>query len=157
MGLIKQTCCFTGHRIIANEKKKTIFNKTREVVISLAEKGVRFFGVGGAIGYDTIAAHVILSLKEKYPFIKLIVVCPCKKQDLKWNEADKRVYRDILNSADKVVVLSDIYYDGCMQARNRHLVDNSKYCVCYLEHMHGKTYNTVKYAQRQNIDIKYID
>ena len=156
MSLIEQTCCFTGHRIISNEKKKAIFNKTREVVVSLIEKGVRFFGVGGAIGYDTIAAHVILSLKDKYPFIKLIVVCPCKNQDLKWNEVDKRVYRDILNSADKVVVLADTYYDGCMQARNKHLVDNSKYCVCYLEHMRGGTYNTVKYAQRQKIDIKYI-
>ena len=158
MSLIEQTCCFTGHRIIANEKKKAIFNKTREAVISLIEKGVRFFGVGGAIGYDTIAAHVILLLKEQYPFIKLIVVCPCKNQDLKWNEVDKRVYRDILNSADKVVVLADTYYDGCMQARNRHLVDNSKYCICYLEHMHGGTYNTVKYAQKDNkkaIHIKY--
>ena len=147
MSLIEQTCCFTGHRIIANEKKKAIFDKTREVAVSLIEKGVRFFGVGGAIGYDTIAAHVILSLKEQYPFIKLIVVCPCKNQDLKWNEVDKRVYRDILNSADKVVVLADTYYDGCMQARNRHLVDDSKYCICYLTRSFGGTYSTVRYAE----------
>ena len=153
MSLKDQTCCFTGYWIITNEKKKTIFDKTREVVVSLIEKGVRFFGVGGAIGYDTIAAHVILSLKEKYPFIKLIVVCPCKNQDLKWNEVDKRVYRDILNSADKVVILSDIYYDGCMQARNRHLVDNSKYCVCYLERKRGGTYWTATYAQKKDREI----
>ena len=98
---------------------------------------------------DTIAAHVILSLKEQYPFIKLIVVCPCKNQDLKWNEVDKRVYRDILNSADKVVVLADTYYDGCMQVRNRHLVDNSKYCICYLIRKRGGTYYTIKYAKSQ--------
>ena len=65
MSLIEQTCCFTGHRIIANEKKKAIFDKTREVVVSLIEKGVRYFGVGGAIGYDTIAAHVIGRIKMK--------------------------------------------------------------------------------------------
>ena len=157
MDLIEQTCCFTGHRIIANEKKKAIFDKTREVVVSLIEKGVRYFGVGGAIGYDTIAAHVILSLKEKYPFIKLIVVCPCKNQDLKWNEVDKRVYRDILNSADKVVVLSDTYYDGCMQARNRHLVDNSKYCICYLERKRGGTYMTKSYAGKNHKEIIMIN
>ena len=126
MSLKDQTCCFTGHRIIANAKKKAIFDKTREVVVSLIEKGVRFFGVGGAIGYDTIVAHVILSVKEQYPFIKLIVVCSCKNQDLKWNEVNKRVYRDVLNSADKVLVLSDSYFDGCIQARNRHLVDNKQ-------------------------------
>ena len=64
MSLIEHTCCFTRHRIIANEKKKAIFNKTREIVISLIEKGVRFFGVGGAIGYDTISAYIIMSLKK---------------------------------------------------------------------------------------------
>ena len=61
MSLKDQTCCFTGHRIIANEKKKAIFDKTREVVVSLIEKGVRFFSVGGAIGYDTIAERVIVT------------------------------------------------------------------------------------------------
>ena len=157
MSLIEQTCCLTGHRIIANEKKKAIFNRTREVVISLIEKGVRYFGVGGAIGYDTIAAHVVLSLKEQYPFIKLIVVCPCRNQDLKWNEADKRVYRDILNSADKVVVLADTYYDGCMQVRNRHLVNSSKYCICYLTRNFGGTYGMVKYAKIKNKKIIIIN
>ena len=74
------TCCFTGHRILPRGKEKQIFEKTKEVVIELIGKGVKYFGTGGAIGYDTLAAHAVLSLKEKYPFIKLIVVCPCKNQ-----------------------------------------------------------------------------
>ena len=64
MGLREQTCCFTGHRILPKGKEKQIFNKTREVVIGLIEQGVKYFGTGGAIGYDTIAAQVILSLKK---------------------------------------------------------------------------------------------
>ena len=92
----------------------------------------------------------------EFNFVFIRLVCPCKNQDLKWNEVDKRVYRDILYSADKVVVLADTYYDGCMQARNRHLVDNSKYCICYLEHMRGGTYNTVKYAQKNSKKTIYI-
>ena len=146
----EMTCCFTGHRILPRGKEKQIFEKTKEVVIELIGKGVKYFGTGGAIGYDTLAAHAVLSLKEKYPFIKLIVVCPCKNQDVKWNESQKRIYRDILNNADKIVVLADIYYDGCMQARNRHLVDNSKYCVCYLTRNFGGTYGAVKYAMQSN-------
>ena len=146
----EMTCCFTGHRILPRGKEKQIFEKTKEVVIELIGKGVKYFGTGGAIGYDTLAGQVVLSLKEKYPFIKLIVVCPCKNQDAKWNESQKRLCRDILNNADKIVVLADIYYDGCMQARNRHLVDNSKYCVCYLTRNFGGTYGAVKYAMQSN-------
>lgn len=153
MGLREQTCCFTGHRILPKGKEKQIFNKTRKIVIALIEKGVKYFGTGGAIGYDTIAAQVILSLKEKYPFIKLIVVCPCKNQDAKWNEKQKRIYKEILQLADKIVILADSYYDGCMQARNRHLVDNSKYCICYLTRSFGGTYGTVEYAKKQMMDI----
>ena len=145
----EMTCCFTGHRILPRGKEKQIFEKTKEVVIELIAKGVKYFGTGGAIGYDTLAAQVVLSLKEKYPFIKLIVVCPCKNQDAKWDESQKRIYRDILNNADKIVVLADTYYDGCMQVRNRHLVDNSKYCVCYLTRNFGGTCRTVKYAYKR--------
>ena len=103
-----------------------------------------------------IAAHVILSLKEKYPFIKLIVVCPCKNQDAKWNEKQKRTYREILQLADKTVYLADTYYDGCMQARNRHLVDNSKYCICYLTRNFGGTFATVRYAKKQINNVTNI-
>ena len=142
------TCCFTGHRIIPKSKEYEIFKKTKDAVISLIEKGVKYFGTGGAIGYDTIAAQVVLSLKEKYPFIKLIVVCPCKNQDARWNEKQKQAYRGILKLADKIVVLSDTYYNGCMQVRNRHLVDNSKYCICYLTRNFGGTYSTVRYANK---------
>ena len=34
------TCCFTGHRILPKDKEKQIFDKTREVVVGLIEKGV---------------------------------------------------------------------------------------------------------------------
>ena len=152
MDIKEQTCCFTGHRIIAKDEKNKIFDKTREVVIFLIKNGVKFFEVGGAIGFDTIAAHVVLSLKDEFPFIKLTVVCPCRDQDVKWRKSDKAVYRDILARADDVVVLADAYFEGCMQLRNERLVDNSKYCVCFLKHK-GGTQNTVDYARSKDLFI----
>lgn len=149
----EKNCCFTGHRILPKGKKEEIYDKTREVVIALIEKGVKCFLTGGAIGYDALAAQVVLSLKEKYPFIELIAVCPCENQDAKWNESQKQIYKEILNKADMKVVLAESYYDGCMQARNRYMVDNSKYCVCYLRYNGGGTYYTVKYAQKLNKEI----
>ena len=58
----EMTCCFTGHRILPRGKEKQIFEKTKEVVIELIAKGVKYFGTGGAIGYDTLAAPIVLLL-----------------------------------------------------------------------------------------------
>jgi len=45
------------------------------------------------------------------------------------------------------------YSKGCMHKRNRHLVDNSSACVCYLTEKTGGTAYTVEYAQRMNLRI----
>ena len=81
------------------------------------------------------------------------MVLPCRGQERKWSEADKKQYFDILKQADKRIYLSEKYYDGCMLARNRHLVDNSGYCVAYLRKKQGGTSYTVKYAETRGLQI----
>lgn len=131
MGIKDKTCCFSGHRIISNNDYDKVYNDTKKAVISLIEKGVIYYGAGGALGFDTLAAQVILDLKKEYPQIKLILVLPCTNQTMRWNQRDIEVYDDIKNKADKVVTLSECYYEGCMQARNRYLVQDSK-LLCLL-------------------------
>lgn len=153
MNFKEQTCCFTGHRYIATQDIETVFETTKEVIYTLALKGVKYFGTGGALGFDTIAAQAVLSVKDVYPEIKLILVLPCKNQTKYWKQTDIDVYNDILAKADKVKYLSKTYYDGCMQKRNRHLVDCSLYCVCYLKKHTGGTAYTVSYAKSNNLKI----
>ena len=52
----EKTCCFTGHRDIPSGAYQLIFKKTEEMVESLIQKGYLYFGAGGALGFDTIAA-----------------------------------------------------------------------------------------------------
>ena len=40
-----------------------------------------------------------------------------------------------------------------MHRRNRHLVDNSGVCVCYLTKNSGGTAYTVNYAKKQGINV----
>lgn len=148
-----QTCCFTGHRYIAPQYIEAVYETTKEVISMLASKGVKYFGTGGALGFDTIAAQAVLSVKDVYPEIKLILVLPCENQTKYWKQTDIDVYNDILAKADKVKYLSKTYYDGCMQKRNRHLVDCSSYCVCYLKKHTGGTAYTVSYAKSKNLKI----
>lgn len=149
----EKTVCFTGHRIIEPEKRASLFAQLIDEIKSLLEAGYRYFGAGGALGFDTLAAQAVLKLREEYPQIRLILVLPCKEQTRGWPAADVDIYNEILHQADKVVYTAEHYYRGCMFKRNRHLVDNSSVCICYLTSDHGGTAYTVRYAQSQQLKI----
>ena len=149
----EKTCCFTGHREISPKDYANIKKRTKEMIVSLIRKGVTFFGAGGALGFDTLAAESVLELQNDYPQIKLILVLPCPEQTKGWREEDIRKYNCIKEKADKVVYTSDHYYRGCMHVRNRHLVDNSAYCICYLTKDSGGTAYTVNYAKEQGLEV----
>lgn len=148
-----RTACFTGHRFIPADQYDTINGRLTEVIISLIHKGYRFFGAGGALGFDTMAAQAVLMLRHQYPHICLILVLPCLSQARRWSEHDQAVHERIKAHADKVVYTAQEYSKGCMHRRNRHLVDNSSACICYLTEMTGGTAYTVRYALTQGIEV----
>ena len=153
LSLRDQTCCFTGHRIIPAAESEDIKLWIWRTVHELRRQhNVRFFGAGGALGFDTLAAETVLSLREALD-LRLIIVAPCRGQEARWRAADQKKYQDILRAADKTVFLSDRYYPGCMQGRNRHLVDGSRWCVSYQVKDQGGTAYTVGYAKQQGLAI----
>ena len=105
------------------------------------------------MGFDTLAAQTVLDLKSEYPQIKLILVLPCLSQSSRWNGQEQMVYEYIKSRADKVVYTSRDYTRGCMHKRNRHLVDNSSACICYLTDESGGTAYTVEYAKRNKLRV----
>ena len=78
---------------------------------------------------------------------------PCLSQADSWSSYDQEMYEYIKTAADKVVYTSREYSKDCMHKRNRHLVDNSSACVCYLTEKTGGTAYTVEYAQRMNLRV----
>ncbi len=151
-----ETCCFTGHRQIENSELSTVKKTIKKEIVALIKRGVKYFGTGGARGFDTIAAETVLKLKQKYPHIKLILIFPCLNQTKGWNEEDIVKYNAIKSQADKITVLSQEYYRGCMHKRNRFMIDNSGYCVCYCRKNTGGTAYTVDYAKKNNVTLIYI-
>ena len=143
----KQTCCFTGHRDIPQGQAQRMARRLERVLRALIEKGIRYFGSGGARGFDLMAADAVLRLKKEYPHIRLIMVLPCRDQTRGWRCEDIRHYERILSQADKVVYVQEEYSSGCMQKRNRHLVDHSSVCVAYCTRGTGGTAYTVNYAK----------
>lgn len=147
----EKTCCFTGHRSLDDFDKTEIQNKLRNEIVNLINVGVTDFMAGGAYGFDTIAETEVLNLKNIYPNIRLVLALPCKQQDKYWYPNEKKSYAQILSLADEINYLSERYYSGCMQKRNKYMIDNSSYCICFLKSLVGGTASTINYAKSQNM------
>ncbi|MBQ6893045.1 MAG: DUF1273 family protein [Clostridia bacterium] len=142
------TCCFTGHRDISNVSYQNLMDRLDPIMNRLIQNGYRYFACGGALGFDTFAALYILSMKKRGFDIELVLMLPCTDQTARWNPADAKLYEGLLEKADEVIYVSERpYFSGCMQKRNRALVDSSTACICYLaEYGNSGTRQTVEYA-----------
>ena len=114
--------------------------------------------MGGAVGWDALAALTVLKLRESYPEVKLHLVLPCPfdEQSAKWIEAQKTEYLHIFGLDDSVEQVSDRFYNGCMKARNARLVElASDYCICYWnpKDFRSGTGQTVRMAQKKGIEV----
>ncbi|MBQ8200834.1 MAG: DUF1273 family protein [Clostridia bacterium] len=152
-GRLDISVCFTGHRHISLSDEEALLSRLDALLEALYRRGFRDFICGGAIGFDTLAAEAVIRLREKNPDARLILALPCASQSEHWSPADCNRYERILYLADQTHVLSPHYYSGCMQVRNRFMVDRSMLCVCYLIHMRGGTMSTVSYALQQERTI----
>lgn len=151
-----KTCCFTGHRTIPPKVLPALSCELEAVLKDLIQKGIRYFGAGGALGFDTLAAQTVLRMKKQYPQIRLILVLPCREQAKNWQEKDVQCYHSILQTADKVVYTAEHYTTSCMHRRNRHLVDHSCICVAYCTRFTGGSAYTVRYAQQRGVPVIFL-
>ena len=140
-----KNCVFTGHRDLGEDFSKSLLKKTIE---GLIKEGVENFYNGMAIGFDLIAAECVLSLRRKYPQVKLIACVPCYGQEKYFSDADKKRYVKILKKANETVILADHYYQGCMQNRDKYMVEHAEVMIAYCKKTTGGAAYTVKLFQK---------
>lgn len=150
---MKKTCCFTGHRKIPPVLQESITRRIEETITICIKNGYSIFMAGGALGFDTLAAEVVLGIRKNDPSIKLILALPCRTQTRNWKQSDIERYEEIRKEANDVIYVSDAYTRECMLQRNRYLIDRSELCICYLMESRGGTFYTVKYAEKQRKTI----
>ena len=152
--LRQRTCCFTGHRDIPEKDLSGILERTEQAVRRLIERGVIFFGVGGAIGYDTEAAKLLFRLRTTdYPQIKVILVYPFEGYTSRWSDEQRAEYARLLPQYDKAVCVAQRASREAYLVRDRHLVDGSAYCIAYCTRNSGGTVYTLRYAQQEGLKI----
>ncbi len=152
-----KSCCFTGHRIIRTQDRVDIADRLYNAVCELYNKGIKNFISGGALGFDMLAAEIVIKMRETdFPDITLELMLPCFNQDLKWHISEKNRYARILSMADKIVYVSENYSPMCMALRNRKMVDSAVHCIAYVYKSFGGAAYTVKYVNEKDIGLTLI-
>ena len=109
-----------------------------------------------ALGFDQYCCEELLRMKGEFPQIRLVACIPCGDQAARFTRAQKARYDRLCSAADERIVLYPSYVEGCMQERNRYMVDHSDLVVAYLRYAGGGTYYTVKYAVERGKEILYL-
>ena len=156
MKMRDHTCCFTGHRIIPSHEYDAVAARTeiriRDLIVN---NDVCFFGVGGAIGYDTMAAKILFRLRQTdFQQIKVILVYPFEGFTSRWNDGQRAEYAArLLPQYDKTVCVAQRASREAYLERDRHLVDGSAYCIAYCTRNRGGTAYTLRYARQEGLKI----
>lgn len=163
----KISCCFSGHR---PDKLPWGFDESHPDCIRLKElllkeillkyrSGVTRFYTGMAAGVDMWCAELVLYIVKNYPEteLELIGVVPHIGQERSWTPDLRERYFNILENCNETVILRDHYVPGCMQNRNRYLVDNSSYLIAVISESKGGTRFTIDYARKKGLDIRIIN
>lgn len=156
MDLRDQICCFTGHRILPANATTAILRKLDSILLPLIERKVRVFWLGGALGFDTLAAEHLLKLKQQYPQIVIYLALPFEEYRNRWSETQKSRAANIDAQADQIVYCSHTPSKGAFLQRNRYMVDQSRYCIAYCNRSAGGTAYTLRYAQQKGLVIQNL-
>lgn len=150
----EQSVAFTGHRSVPKEKVGEVRMRLRAKLILLYQLGFRNFISGMALGFDMIAAEEVIRLKEELSEIRLIVVVPYEGQSERWSPYQKKRHEGIMEKADKVEILSQVYFNGVFLKRNDFMLSQACGLIAYFDGKpKGGTFYTCRKAKLNGMDI----
>jgi len=147
----------TGHRklggyTVPNATYNRVEKKIKQILVDL--KAVDRIITGMAIGADQLMAKIAIELE--IPFTAAV---PFKGQESRWPSFVQDEYRDLLQQADSVVIVSEgIYSAEKMQIRNEWIVNHSDVMIAVFNEIpKGGTYNCICYAEEKKKPIYKIN
>lgn len=162
----KTTACFTGHRPdklggyhIPNPVVEQVRTAATWKIWDAYQRGYRTFISGYAQGFDQLVAELVVRLRKKDPEVRLIAAVPHKDQPKPWPLPAQLIYHDLLEQANEVHILfeDETFFNWMLHARNEWMVDRSDLLIAAWDGSRGGTENCIRYAQRRELDICYID
>ena len=135
-------CTFFGH----SECYGLDTNLLKRAIEEIIFKGVDTFYVGHQGYFDSLVLSCLKDLKNVYPYISFSVVLaymPTKKYEV-----------DIYDGYS-------IYPEGleigppkfAIERRNKWMIDQADYCLCYVDHTCGGAYKFAKQSKNKGLDV----
>ena len=150
----KETCCFTGHRDIPVTEEAAVRSRLRKQIPDLLEKGYNTFLVGGARGFDMLAAEVLLDLREKEgKQLRLFSALPYPEWREFWPDESFAREERILKASDHVSFSKQKISRRAYLDRDRKMVDESSLCIAWCTRRSGGTAYTIRYALKNGIRV----
>jgi len=157
----QESCCFTGHRPAKlpwgyheDDPRCTELKRRIHIAVEAAyEEGYRHFLCGMAQGCDLYFCEAVIALRSRCEGVTLEAAVPCPTQAENWPAIQRSRYRCLLAECDFETVVSAQYHPGCMQRRNRYMVDHSSLLIAAFDGSIGGTRRTVEYALKRGLNI----
>lgn len=161
----QMTVCFSGYRPEKlpwgydedDPRCAALKERLRQAVTDACEQGYRHFICGMARGVDTYCGEITLALRAQYPEITLEATIPCPSQPEGWTPEQQARWQALVERCDYETMVQDHYSVGCMQRRNRYMVDHARRLIAVFDGQEGGTRRTVEYAMRRGLEIVYVD
>ena len=155
----ERTCAFTGHRpeklpwgyYEGDERCQALKERMWKAAQDIYDMGYRHFLCGMAQGCDLYFAETILALRCLAVGVTLEAVIPHAGQADRWSADSRERYERILGMCDKRTTLAQRYTSGCMQRRNRYMVDHSAAILAVCCKGRSGSMQTYHYAEKQQL------
>lgn len=140
---MNNVCSAFGHR----EVYENIEDEIDKIINELIENhNINTFFTGGMGAFDGIFSSAVRRAQKHNPDIKLILVKPYFSAELNRHKSN---YQARYSSVIVPDVLIDVHYKSAITKRNKWMIDNSDYCICYVSRDFGGAYTAMKYAEKK--------
>ena len=161
----KLSVAFAGHRASklpynnTSKEHERLEKILKAEIVKLIRLGVSEFYVGGQTGIDTLAALLVMNIKEEFgTTANLNLVMPYKGMENSFTVLQKENYEWIKQSARTVTYLNEKYTPECYRQRNRYMIDKSDYLIAVSTgDERSGTQMTINMAKKKGIEIRIID
>ena len=157
----QESCCFSGHRPEKlpwreDESDPRCLELKTRIAAALDrayDKGYRNFLCGMARGCDWYFCEQVIQLRKRRAGVYLEAAIPYPEHGNGWSEENRRRYQTLLAACDEQFMVSTHYHRGCLQKRDRYIVDHASLLIAAFNGQPGGTQYTMRYAIRQGIEV----
>lgn len=110
---------------------KRLKKRMHDVFVTLYQRGVRCFFIGGALGVDMWAGEILLNLRRQveYRELDIVMVCPFPGHDVRWDPKSRARQQKLREGCTEILMGAE--YPGAegYKKRTEYMMERADYVV----------------------------